>query len=70
MTRDEIFEKIQEERNRQDVKWVAYDDKEHTAIEWAFLICKHLYKCDLTFKEALIRVAALAIAALETGNYD
>lgn len=71
---EKIFEEIREERERQDAKWggPSHDDT-HALEEWGNFIQDHLDKA-LEAPSAeqeryqLIRIAALAVAAVETYN--
>lgn len=62
-----LYELIDEERERQDKKWggPAHDDQ-HDAWDWARFLKQHAAQVPQRPKEQLIRVAALAIAALES----
>jgi hypothetical protein len=63
-----IWEEIQLERQRQAEKWGgAQHDDHHTANDWIAFIAFHAgrasYKAD--FRAQMIKVAALAVAAIE-----
>ncbi len=66
-----IFKRIKEERARQDAQWGGgRHDGEHNLHDWCDYISKQVYKLRArpTSDEAmerLIKIAALAIAALE-----
>lgn len=66
-----IWNQILEERVRQDEEWGAVHDQGHKAWDWVALIVKHLgravldTKCSEVFEEQMVRVAALAVAAIE-----
>jgi hypothetical protein len=64
--RHKILEDIQNERALQDIKWGRMHDSEHTPEEWIGFIHEHSYRA-LTedFRKQMIRVAALAVAAIE-----
>lgn len=67
---DTIFKQIREERKRQDEKWGGpkHDDN-HSRFEWVSTLKRHINKSHPQGKELyrkqLIRVAALAVAAVE-----
>jgi hypothetical protein len=70
---EEIFVEIAEERGRQDFKWggPGHDD-EHDQDDWSRFIDKHLRKATPSFRfdrelfrKQMVRVAALALAAIE-----
>ena len=71
MTRGSIFAEVDMERVRQDGLWgIAFDDS-NTAFDWVAYITKFAGK-SLTrpfswtgFRECMIKVAALAVAAIE-----
>ncbi len=75
MTRERIIREINEERDAQDLLWggPARDDL-HTPKDWMWMLVRHLgLACDdsagLTpdrYRRQLVRVAALAVAALES----
>lgn len=75
MTREEIFHKITAERQYQDAKWGVENDKNNTPNDWIAYITKYAGNASsLPFSEAhfrmqMIKVAALAIAALEQETY-
>lgn len=67
-----IWDEIQAERERQDKKWggPSHDD-EHTNHDWVSFIVKHvgggvMWPWDpKKFRFSMVRVAALAVAAIE-----
>lgn len=68
----DIYEEIKAERKRQDVKWggPSHDDR-HTLSEWQSFIKKHATRIahpltDSDARKHLVRVAALAVAAVES----
>lgn len=72
MSREKIFAQIEAERSYQDAKWgTAFDDK-NTVNDWVVYIGQ--YAGDAArmniqpqdSREKLLKVAALAVAALET----
>lgn len=67
-----IWDEIQLERTRQDVKWGGADhDDQHNWHDWVAYLVRHTGKAvvwpfDLgTFRRQMVRVAALAVAAIE-----
>ena len=66
---EKIIEEILAEREYQDNKWGGPDhDDIHYNHDWGVYIIKHLGKAfgsPLTFREQMIKVAALAVAAAE-----
>ena len=72
ISRNSIWFEMLRERLAQDVKWggEGHDDT-HTEEEWVSFIRKHNTRADLDgydFREQMIKVAALAFAAIE--SYD
>ncbi|MFA5023344.1 MAG: hypothetical protein WC523_00105 [Patescibacteria group bacterium] len=74
MKQSSIYNEIREERKNQDNKWGgANNDDYHTEETWVVFLVKHLGKAmifankwDLIiFRKQMIRVAALAVAAIE-----
>jgi len=73
---DEIFEEIKEEREYQrTIGWNTSSDDKNTTLEWAGFICNYATRsiCGATahladFRTSMVKVAALAIAAIEA--YD
>ena len=67
-----IFCEILDERNRQDEKWGGPEhDDTHTVAHWREFILDTLnrqYIGQLDYRECMVRVAALAVAAIE--SYD
>ena len=64
---------IEAERTRQDAKWGGADhDDEHDVADWVYVILGHVSKSRPTpesgpvFRRQMIRVAALAVAAIES----
>lgn len=72
--RESVFDEIDFERMAQDAQWggAAHDDG-HTATEWVALLTRHLGlavddgtgAADERLRKQLVRVAALAVAAIE-----
>lgn len=67
-----IYDEIEQERIKQDQQWGgAGHDDHHNSHDWICFIVKHLGKAvmfpwdSLTFRTQMIRIAALAIAAVE-----
>jgi hypothetical protein len=74
MKREEIFDLIREERARQDLIWggIMFDEK-NTPNDWVTYITHYAaraaMKCPIdyeNFRKDMIKVAALAVAAIET----
>lgn len=70
--RQNIFAEIENERQTQDAQWggPAHDDK-HTSYDWIAYIVRHTGKAVFWpwdaqgFRKQMVRVAALAVAAIE-----
>lgn len=67
-----IYDEIKEERTRQREEWGGADhDIKHNTHDWIAFIAKHLGKAVMwpfdkkVYRYQLIRVAALAVAAVE-----
>lgn len=70
-TTERIFRDVQGERARQDAKWGGpQHDDEHDPSEWVDFIVEHargpVRVGPYTFRKQMVRVAALAIAAIES----
>ena len=74
MKQSDIFDAITKERSYQDTKWGAINDTQNTPYHWASYISAYTSRSligvpseDKTekFKADMIKVAALAVAALE-----
>lgn len=72
MNRDEIFTAITAERNYQDTKWgTSFDDK-NTPNDWVSFFPQLLTKASTLklsrkeFESAMVKIAALAVAAIES----
>jgi hypothetical protein len=70
--RESIYAEIDQERAAQDAEWGgAEHDDSHGAVDWAAFIRKHLSKAfqlpleRATFRRQMVRIAALAVAAVE-----
>ena len=69
---EEILEEVRRERAYQKAKWSdSYDDRDWTEADWLRLI--HEYADNVvvrniprTFRERMVKVAALAVAVVET----
>jgi hypothetical protein len=72
MTRQEIFDAINSERNYQDSKWGTNFDDKNSINDWGTYINIYLAKATNmgetaeVQEENLLKVASLAVAALET----
>lgn len=68
MTKQEVLAAIAEEREYQDAKYGgAAHDKKHKYYEWKdFIIIQIVNLNEQNFKERMIKIAALASAALES----
>jgi hypothetical protein len=72
MELNDILDQIKKERQQQDDKWGGpLHDDEHTNFDWIAYITKHLgravmwpFEADI-FRNQMIRVAALAVAAIQ-----
>lgn len=69
-TRDDIYAEINKERSRQDLLTGQECDDKRTKYEWLMFInqkCVCRWKRDeITFRQCLIKIAALCVAALES----
>jgi len=68
-----IYEEIAEERKRQDALWGGPDhDDRHHPNDWILFIVDHAMRAfhdpHKNFRTQMIRVAALAVAAIETAD--
>ncbi len=63
----DVFDEIVRERMAQDEKWGGSDhDIEHSQWDWRHFIRTHGERAvDLDFRKQMIRVAALAVAAIQ-----
>jgi hypothetical protein len=74
MNKVEIFTKIEQEREKQDLQWGgALHDDEHSLEDWIDFIDAQINRAEecestnlLCARERLIKVAALAVAAIES----
>lgn len=67
--KDEFFIRIEEERNRQQTLWNNEFDDENTVNDWAMFITRYANYAttgERSFHDAMIKVAAIALAAVET----
>ena len=67
-----VYDEILRERNRQDRKWGGPDhDDQHSPADWISYLAKHIGKAvawpfdAALFHRQMVRVAALAVAAIE-----
>ena len=72
---ESVFEEIKAERAAQDEKWGgARHDQDHRPEDWIVFIVKHLDRADwrerAPFRAAMVKVAALAVAAIEYCDRD
>lgn len=73
--RDGIFNQIDDERAYQETKWGNGFDAKNTPNDWVAYISKYLGQTvtmpfnEDTFRKQLLKVATLAVAALEQENY-
>jgi hypothetical protein len=73
--RDAIFDQIDAERAYQNQKWGNAFDSKNTPNDWVAYISKYLGQTvtmpfdETTFRKQLLKVASLAIAALEQESY-
>jgi hypothetical protein len=72
MSRYDIYGEIEAERERQDEKWGGPEhDDGHTSHDWVAYLARHAGKAVMwpfgpsLFRRQMIRVAALAVAAVE-----
>ena len=70
----DAYDDIREERAKQDQKWggASHDDR-HGVVDWVSYITHHavsaLADANLfTFRRQMVRVAALAVAAIESAD--
>ena len=69
--RDEFFIWVEEERNRQQTLWRNDFDNLNTVNDWATFITRYANYAttgERSFHDAMVKVAAIALAAVET--YD
>lgn len=75
MTRHDIFKQIEEERTYQNARWGNDFDSKNTPNDWVAYIAKYLGQTvtmpfnDAVFRKQLLKVATLAVAALEQEKY-
>lgn len=77
MCRRDIFDQIEDERDYQDTKWGTEFDDLNTASDWASYIIRYAAKAGDDFhasndpddfENAMVKIAALAVAAIETSQ--
>lgn len=75
--RDKIFKQIEAERKHQDSKWGAEFDDRNTPYNWAAYIAQYSTRnligdprvaSEVLFRADMVKVAALAVAAIESIN--
>lgn len=73
--RGKIFEQIGAERDAQDAKWGAEFDDRNTSYNWAAYIAQYATHnligdpraaSEVLFRDDMVKVAALAVAAIES----
>lgn len=73
--REKIFKEIDAERDAQDAKWGAEFDDRNTAYNWAAYIAQYATRnlignpraaSEVLFRADMVKVAALAVAAIES----
>ena len=75
VNRSEIFEAINSEREYQNQRWGNSFDEKNTPNDWVAYIAKYLGQSvtmpysDPTFRQQMLKVASLAVAALEQETY-
>jgi len=75
MTREDVLHHISCERDRQEQLWGSAFDEKNTSNDWIAYITRYAGNAvtmsfdELVFREALIKVAALCVAALERETY-
>lgn len=74
MSREKIYAEVDRERARQDTEWGGPEhDDSHDASAWGEFVTKHIARAmsepvdnvGPIFRQQMIRVAALAVAAVE-----
>lgn len=76
MTRTDIFNLIINERAAQDAQWGGRDhDRQHDRLDWGEFITRQLQKIDHmsetdAYRSRMVKVAALAVAAIEASIDD
>jgi len=76
MDRQDIFNNISEERNRQDAKWGSDFDNLNTPNDWIAYITQYAGKAVTipwdaeTFRSSILKVATICVAALERDTYS
>jgi hypothetical protein len=73
--RENLISEVLNERDQQDERWGGLrHDKNHSSKEWSIYIKKHLERWETETgndkRYAMIRVAALALAAIESYDND
>lgn len=74
MKKKQIFDEINEERKRQDEQWGGPShDRAHSMYDWTTYIEKQLTRVKVPqseFRERMIKIAALAVAAIEASDEE
>src|SRR5574341_470053 len=74
MCRKDIFDQIEDERDYQDAQWGTEFDDRNTANDWVTYITQYASRAGVMnvtpddFEQAMVKVAALAVAAIETSQ--
>lgn len=67
-----VYEKIKEERKKQRKRWGDTHDAGHTMSKWIQILRQELREVPVTdpsgFRNGLIKVAAVAVAAIQATN--
>lgn len=67
---ERVLNEVREERRRQDEQWGQVHDDQHTVDDWLMLIDRYrpcvCRDCKHKNRKALVQVAALAVAAIES----
>ena len=75
INRTQIFGNIETERAYQEQRWGTEFDSKNTPNDWVAYISKYLGQTvtmpfdEATFRKQMLKVAALAVAALEQDTY-
>ena len=69
MTREEFISSVVEERDYQNAKWGSDFDDKNTVNDWVVYLCSYAGMAssgEREFEQAMVKVAAIALAAVET----
>ena len=69
MTKEQFFERVEEERKRQQTLWGNDFDDRNTVNDWTTFITRYANyatSSERSFHDAMVKVAAIALAAVET----